>query len=163
LSPAAANSLLKIVEEPPPGFQFIFLATRRDIIVPTIVSRCLVHVLGGDEQLEQDRVSFCKFFTESHEIPKNTPGISLPALFDVTYEKLALASSDPLPLLDTIFTYWTKMYTKAMMSNDHQLGNQAQLRIQEIRYAYQHLPMPGSAKLFWRTLFLKITEPTHCA
>jgi DNA polymerase-3 subunit delta' len=40
LTEAAANSFLKILEEPPAGVVFIFTAVRPDYILPTIRSRC---------------------------------------------------------------------------------------------------------------------------
>ncbi len=40
LTEAAANSFLKILEEPPAGVVFIFTAVRLDYILPTIRSRC---------------------------------------------------------------------------------------------------------------------------
>lgn len=40
LTPQAANSLLKVLEEPPPGFIFILTATDSQLLLPTLVSRC---------------------------------------------------------------------------------------------------------------------------
>lgn len=40
LSIPAANSMLKIMEEPPPYLVFILVSSRPDAILPTIVSRC---------------------------------------------------------------------------------------------------------------------------
>lgn len=40
LSPATGNRLLKLIEEPPTNYHFIFLATNVDKILPTIMSRC---------------------------------------------------------------------------------------------------------------------------
>jgi len=38
--PAAANALLKTLEEPPPGVVLILTASSADLLLPTIVSRC---------------------------------------------------------------------------------------------------------------------------
>lgn len=40
LSTEASNSLLKILEEPPPGVFFLLLASREGMILPTVASRC---------------------------------------------------------------------------------------------------------------------------
>lgn len=40
LNPAAANALLKTLEEPPPGVHFLLGAHRLDALLPTIRSRC---------------------------------------------------------------------------------------------------------------------------
>lgn len=46
LSPAAANALLKSLEEPRPGNVFVLLAPTREILLPTLVSRSFVLTLG---------------------------------------------------------------------------------------------------------------------
>jgi DNA polymerase-3 subunit delta' len=43
LNTAAANALLKMLEEPPPGTLFILTADAIDDVLPTIRSRCLLH------------------------------------------------------------------------------------------------------------------------
>lgn len=40
LAPSAANALLKSLEEPPEGVVFVLLASARDAVLPTILSRC---------------------------------------------------------------------------------------------------------------------------
>lgn len=45
LTEAAANSFLKLLEEPPPGIVFIFTAVRTEQILPTIRSRCQIYQL----------------------------------------------------------------------------------------------------------------------
>jgi DNA polymerase-3 subunit delta' len=45
LTEAAANSFLKLLEEPPPGVVFLFTAVRPDHLLPTIRSRCQVFPL----------------------------------------------------------------------------------------------------------------------
>jgi DNA polymerase-3 subunit delta' len=40
LTPQAANSLLKTLEEPPPGFIFLLTASDPSLLLPTLVSRC---------------------------------------------------------------------------------------------------------------------------
>ncbi|HEX7714860.1 MAG TPA: DNA polymerase III subunit delta' [Bacillota bacterium] len=45
LTEAAANSFLKLLEEPPRGVYFLFTAVRGDCILPTIRSRCQVYNL----------------------------------------------------------------------------------------------------------------------
>lgn len=40
MTPQAANSLLKILEEPPPGWLFFLTAADASLLLPTLVSRC---------------------------------------------------------------------------------------------------------------------------
>ncbi|MBP0599385.1 DNA polymerase III subunit delta' [Herbaspirillum sp. LeCh32-8] len=47
LNTAAANALLKTLEEPPPGTMFLLLSNRLDRLLPTILSRCRKFALPG--------------------------------------------------------------------------------------------------------------------
>lgn len=49
LSLEAANALLKILEEPPPGTIFILTASNIKQVIPTIVSRCQGYYLADDK------------------------------------------------------------------------------------------------------------------
>jgi DNA polymerase-3 subunit delta' len=67
----AANSLLKILEDPPPDTVFILTAENGDRILPTIISRCRVYHSGGnalspiDETLLAQAFSDAEYFLES--------------------------------------------------------------------------------------------------
>jgi DNA polymerase-3 subunit delta' len=41
MNPAAANALLKVLEEPPPGTRFVLVSSQPRRLAPTILSRCL--------------------------------------------------------------------------------------------------------------------------
>jgi DNA polymerase-3 subunit delta' len=45
LTPAAQNALLKTIEEPAPYGVFLFLTTHLQPILPTVLSRCVIHKL----------------------------------------------------------------------------------------------------------------------
>lgn len=47
LNPAAANALLKTLEEPPPRYHFILTAPASDLLLQTILSRCRIVRLGA--------------------------------------------------------------------------------------------------------------------
>lgn len=49
MNPAAANSLLKILEEPPSSLYFILISTRSKSLLPTIRSRCRVMAFGAPD------------------------------------------------------------------------------------------------------------------
>ena len=42
LNPPAANALLKVLEEPPPGVTFLAVSDQLDAVLPTILSRCVL-------------------------------------------------------------------------------------------------------------------------
>ena len=62
LGPAAANALLKIVEEPPPYVIFIFATTEPEKLIPTIRSRTHHYQfrLVGPEALKEHLVKICQ-------------------------------------------------------------------------------------------------------
>ncbi len=64
LTEAAANSFLKILEEPPSGVVFLFSAVRADNILPTIRSRCQVFQLFPVPADEITQWLTAKGFTE---------------------------------------------------------------------------------------------------
>lgn len=49
LNTAAANALLKTLEEPPPGTMFLLLSNRLDRLLPTILSRCRKFALSAPQ------------------------------------------------------------------------------------------------------------------
>ena len=55
ITPEAANSLLKVLEEPPPATVFILLSENPESLPPTIVSRCQLFLLH-----RLDRISMSK-------------------------------------------------------------------------------------------------------
>lgn len=58
MTPEAANSLLKILEEPPVGTVFCLLAPRPQTLLSTVVSRCQPLVLGqGDKPVSGELAS----------------------------------------------------------------------------------------------------------
>lgn len=142
LTPAVANSLLKVIEEPPRGYHFIFCTERPRMLLPTILSRCVVSVLGAQERAELVP-KFLHFFKE----PAHTQLVPFAKFF----ETAAVTEQMTSLLLDELVLFWRNVA--------HEGGQRAlvaQLMVQQLMDAYQMLPMPGGAKLFWRNLLFKL-------
>ncbi len=82
LTEAAANSFLKILEEPPSGVVFLFTAVRADNILPTIRSRCQVFQLFPVPTEEITHWLIEKGFTEGEarkraETSGGIPGVAM--------------------------------------------------------------------------------------
>jgi DNA polymerase III, delta subunit len=146
LSASCANSLLKMLEEPPQGYQFILLASRQDLVLPTVASRCLVYVVPSSST-HNEIASFCELF-------KVMPNSMV--IFDKMYESSFVGEQDPLLILDEISSYWMSAYQKLMLDGEFLKAQHIYHIVAELSYAYEHLPMPGSSKMFWRNLLLKI-------
>ena len=147
LSASCANHLLKIIEEPPPGYFFLLLAARRDLVMPTISSRCLLYD-NEVAEVEAEISSFSALFTRVTPV---TAG-----MFDQAYGLAAIHDRDPLDILDILLAHWIKTYQAALVHGDQQKIDDAECVLNELAAAYEHLPMPGSHKLFWRNLFLQL-------
>lgn len=86
ITPQAQNALLKILEEPPSNTIIIITTAKKELILPTIISRCKVIVLLEKEiKLTQDNLS--KFQDTLNILLNGTSGDKLKIAQDVTTNK----------------------------------------------------------------------------
>lgn len=84
------NALLKIIEEPPSGINFILLSSSPESLLPTITSRCTF--LSLDEKkapLNLDTLNSFWQFSAWQKIAKSTLALSLIKDFELQYKQLA--------------------------------------------------------------------------
>jgi DNA polymerase-3 subunit delta' len=136
LTPATANRLLKSLEEPPPGYHFLLLAERGHGILPTIRSRCVVTAWEGAAQSSPHQPIIDLFFT-----PRPNPADFLAQL-----EQTPIPETEALGVVDELLARW--IATKKTDSRG----------IEVLTKALEHPPMPGSSKLFWKNLYLQLTQ-----
>jgi DNA polymerase-3 subunit delta' len=148
LSTTCANSLLKSLEEPPPGYHFILLAQRRDTILPTISSRCVITVF--QEQGIQAQPALYKYFATCTPLAKITE-------FGRELDRTKITEREALDLVDLLYSYWAAYFKKALAENAGQQIEQAGQVIQVLEQARHYSPMPGSSKIFLRNLFLQFS------
>ncbi len=139
LPPACANRLLKSIEEPPTGYHFLLLAERRDMVLPTIRSRCIVRSWYADEEIGEHH----QFIAEFTSKEQANPLVFLSAL-----ETAELNEHNSVAVLDAIMSYWV-----AELKQNNSRAHEVMAIVQ---HAYVVLPMPGSAKLFWKNLYLQL-------
>lgn len=55
MTPEATNALLKVLEEPPPKTHFLLISAEKDVLLPTIISRCQLVAMGAltDDEIEK--------------------------------------------------------------------------------------------------------------
>lgn len=145
LTAACANSLLKIVEEPPRGYHFLFLATDAHLVIPTIRSRC--HHVRIEEQHQSKSISFLRHFLEKQ---------TLPALFLKELQTEAPEDFEVPHYLSLLIDRWTENYTHALIARDSRQAQHAHAILTYLQKAAENPPMPGSAKIFWRNLYLQL-------
>lgn len=144
LSNACTNSLLKSIEEPPPGYCILFLAQNFYAVAPTLRSRCIITVLGPSEQaIKKDDI--VSFFTQKNADPE---------AFLQFLDKAVLDERTTHGALEHILLYWLDDYKNRVYSSNAAQEASAALAI--VKEAVEKPPMPGSAKIFWKNLFLKM-------
>ena len=146
LSAACSNSLLKLIEEPLPGYHFIFLAERKEFILPTIRSRCIIKTYLS-KMTEHEKDQLLDFF--KNKVSHN------PVQFAKIVEKLRPTEQESIELFDRLFSYWMERAKKAAASKNMQHYQKAMNTISILGKAVQKLPMPGSSIIFWKNLFLQ--------
>jgi len=144
LSLACANSLLKTLEEPAAGYHFILTTQYPALVLPTIYSRCVVHECKGGENSAQAQ-QFLAFFKN----PKKTD------LYECMKEldKMKITESMTKMLMDDLMQYWLQQYTVSIDKGEEARAQEALRYMDVLTRFLSVLPMPGSAKLFWKTVY----------
>ncbi len=188
LSAVCANLLLKSLEEPPTGYYFILLAQRYYQVLPTIRSRCNISYFSANitslaphisatgalvypkdtELLTPPRSTFSTF---SDLDPQNSIAQELYEIlthqkvctqdyFLQLINKLNLSDLTQIALLDQIILYWSQLYKQELYSQ-HNLTPAQNNLAQFVDLLNQQLlqpPVRGSAKIFWRNLFMQLNQ-----
>ncbi len=150
LTTACANSLLKMVEEPPAGYHFLFLATQAQLVLPTIRSRC--HIVYAKQEHTVQTPHFLRHFMEH----SSWPTIFLKDLNESPEDYEVPAH------IDMLLKYWVEKAKEALLTDDKKMKTNSQRMITLLQRTTQTLPMSGSGKIFWRNLFLqKEQELSH--
>lgn len=145
LTPACANSLLKIMEEPPAGYHFLLLAERPNDILPTIRSRSMITSFYTQETFSSDHALIAYFTGLKNPAPRD---------FLQDLEKANITERESIDLADHLFTHWMRILKEGLLNNNLNTIHHAQKMIGIFEHALLNAPMPGSAKLFWKNLFL---------
>lgn len=146
LTIACANKLLKSIEEPPTGYHFILLTERTEQIVPTIISRCIIHLFStAKKSLSHPLLA---------SLTTNTPTISE---FSKILDMSGITERDSIALLDELLAYWINQYKNNYNASEQDNYQNTKI-ISILKKASTHLPMPGSATLFWRNLYLALQK-----
>lgn len=143
LSTAVANRLLALLEEPPVGYHFILLTTNGDAVLPTIVSRCMVHRLAHAEGYET-LPPLCQAFS----------GMMLPD--PITFEQIIKGAELDHRISQTYFHQLLAVHIKELHEHfEHEKLRTKKTKIIDTLQAYAHkLPAQGSSELFWKSLYL---------
>lgn len=144
LSSSCANTLLKLVEEPPQGYHFIFLTERPLAVIPTIRSRCTIKTIR--ELVTTEHATFLYNFTAlmpnvltfQKELAENAPSEEVTAL-----------------IIDQLLQIFIERYKEAIKENNEKIVLSNEKKIIFLKKSLLNLPMPGSSKIFWKNFYLQ--------
>jgi len=146
LNQSCSNKLLKPIEEPKKGYYFIFLTQRKEQILITIRSRCLVNNFYTEDETENNSEIY-NFFINTN---------SNPVLFLKMIEKSNISEQETINIVDALIKYWSIKIKKELLNQENE-NYEKQLKILNILTDNLNKPpMPGSSKTFWKNLYLKI-------
>jgi hypothetical protein len=148
LSQATGNRLLKSIEEPPPGYHFIFLTTNVDEILPTIRSRC-THITSSANTPKKENPIVSAFLSE----------IRLSTLFE--FEKI-LSEQKPDPaqsrfLISELLKIFIEREAELIKLENRKGLEKIEPVLELFKTAVEMPPPQGSSDLFWKQLFLSFT------
>lgn len=124
------------MEEPPHGYHFILLAEHTEQILPTIISRCIVHTLKTTAPTHNTHPLFECFTTKKVSIIE----------FSKIIDSANINERESIELLDQIICCW-------LTTNPTHFA-----LISKFQQAQLHPPMPGSTIIFWRNLYLQTID-----
>ncbi len=148
LTPASANRLLKILEEPPTGYHFLLLAENENNILPTIKSRSVITRLFGEKQEETTCANLLHYFLNEEQRNK-------PFEFESDLKKIQPSPSEAVIFIWNLIQALAK---KEQQINDSQTEEKNKLK-QKIEFLIQKLHQPpgqGSSSLFLKNIFINM-------
>jgi hypothetical protein len=144
LTSATANRLLKVLEEPPRGYQFILLTNNIDALLPTIVSRCMITSLAGNQETEQGN-PLLAYFSLEHNFRD-------PFAFEQELKKQHLSDTQSLELLHQLISTIMTRYKKT--HQEQQFEHYTKEILDFVLVQAKTPPQSGSSELFWKNLYL---------
>jgi DNA polymerase III delta prime subunit len=150
LTEQAANKLLKTIEEPFPGYYFFFLTNRQQSLPLTIQSRCIITKFKNESTIKTYQEFVQPFIDLRFYDPIN---------FIKKLETLDIKEQETKEIIDDLFEHWTKI-TKQEIIQSGTISLEKQKIIAILRDGIQNPPMTGSAKIFWKNIYLNMHYAT---
>lgn len=147
LTPTCANSLLKVMEEPPTGYHFLLLAERQDDILPTIRSRAMITSFYKQEDVAQEHPLLFYFNGIKPLNPRD---------FLQDLDRAAISERESVDLADDLLGFWMRSLNDGLRKRNRKTILQSKKMVRIFKDALLSPPMPGSSKLFWKNLFLRV-------
>lgn len=150
LTDQCSNRLLKTIEEPFPGYNFFFLAARPQALPLTIQSRCVVQKFVNKSNFETYKDFLQPFLSLRFNEPIN---------FIKQLDTLDIKEQETKELIDDLFDHWSTIM-KSEIRSDTIASQTTQNLVAVFQQAINNPPMTGSAKIFWKNLYITAHNAT---
>ena len=152
LNNTCANRLLKVLEEPPTGYNFILQTNNINLILPTIVSRCHIVNFASKSDETQTTHPLLQFFCNQK--------LDDPINFEKELKKYALTDSQSIELANDLMSFFAQkiinFYSEKNTENE-QIKYYEEV-IEYLKEKLQKPPQSGSSNLFWKNIFLSFPD-----
>ncbi len=147
LTLSTANRLLKLLEEPPTGYNFILLTNNIQAILPTISSRCLIKQFQTKKELESHPL--LSFFHDQNKLLD-------PVTFTQELKTYGLSENESVEMLNDLLQHFSNLLLKLYQSSslDEKTLEHYEKIISFLKNLLLLPPQPGSTNLFWKNLYL---------
>jgi DNA polymerase III delta prime subunit len=153
LTEQCSNRLLKTIEEPFAGYNFFFLTSRAQALPLTIQSRCVTSRFKATTNFE-----IYKEFLQ----PFLSLQFNQPISFIKQLETLDIKEQETKELIDDLYEHWSHILKQEIAEK-----NSASIVIHNLvvvlQQAINNPPMTGSAKIFWKNLYITAHYATTSA
>ncbi len=150
LTDQCSNRLLKTIEEPFPGYNFFFLAARPQALPLTIQSRCVIQKFTNKSNFEMYKDFLQPFLTLRFNEPIS---------FIKQLDTLDIKEQETKELIDDLFHHWSTALKQEIQS-DNEMSEVTQNLVTTFQQAIHNPPMTGSAKIFWKNLYITAHHAT---
>jgi|SaaInlStandDraft_4_1057021.scaffolds.fasta_scaffold48673_1 DNA polymerase III delta prime subunit len=140
LNPTCANRMLKILEEPPAGYNFILLTNNENSVLPTIRSRCTIHICTTQTQPITTHPLLSFFFT-----PKKLDDI---IEFEKTIRQQNLTNTQSTELIHQLVEHFQQQ-----IINDYKQNTDVSYYekvLATLKNILKKPPQSGSSNIFWK-------------
>jgi|GEM_PF-806275 len=147
LTPACSNRLLKTIEEPHQGYYFIFLASRTDTILPTILSRSFFKEFAQQNLEPMYQEIMQPFISQT---------FSHPSTFTRMIDKMEINQQASKDIIDALITHFYSQLKKLHQEPVHNVAIMHRYMnfLVILQEQLNQLPLQGSSKLFWKNMYL---------
>jgi hypothetical protein len=150
LNIATANKLLKVLEEPPNGYNFILQTNNKNAILPTIISRCHINTFNEQEEININHPIASFFYNQN---------LLSPFEFDKQLKEQDLTDCESTELLNEMIQHYANQiifyYKKDGLGQDIEYLENV---LNFLKEKTKQPPQSGSSKLFWKNIYISFPK-----